>query len=167
MNEFAKVLICESKSSSIPDEHNLFGELIGKWDFEWVDNHGTEHERHIKGEWIFSWVLDGTAIQDVFICPSSEERANNNQPDAEYGTTLRIYNPKTQAWDIFYGCTGQMTRLEARKSGDTIVLTEITGEKKKWIFSEVTENSFRWQSMGTQDGAIWKLYGELFATRKI
>ncbi len=167
MNEFAKALICESKSSNIPDEHNLFGSLIGEWDFEWIDMHGTEQERHIKGEWIFSWVLGGTAIQDVFICPSREERINNHQPDAEYGTTIRIYNPKTQGWDIFYGCTGQMTRLEARRNGETIVLTEIKEGKKKWIFSEVTENSFHWQSMGTQDGAIWILYGEFFATRKI
>ncbi|MCH1639873.1 hypothetical protein MJ257_07140 [Paenibacillus timonensis] len=66
------------------------------------------------------------------------ERINGNQPDAEYGTTIRIYNSKSQAWDIFYGCEGEVTRLEARKDGEKVVLTEISSEKMKWVFSETT-----------------------------
>ncbi len=166
MSEFAEALISKSKSNSIPDAFNYFGDLIGEWDFEWIDNHGTEKERHIKGEWIFSWILDGSAVQDIFICPSREERINNKQPDAEYGTTIRVYNPKNQAWDIFYGCTGEATRLEARKDGDRVVLTEITSQKMKWIFSDITDNTFHWQHIRTQDGIAWTVKGELFASRR-
>ena len=166
MSEFAKALISKSKSNSIPDAFNFFGDLIGEWDFEWIDNHGTEKERHIKGEWIFSWILDGSAVQDIFICPSREERINNKQLDAEYGTTIRVYNPKNQAWDIFYGCTGEATRLEARKDGEKVVLTEITSQKMKWIFSDITDNSFHWQHIRTQDGIVWTVKGELFASRR-
>ncbi len=167
MREFIEALICESKSNIIPDAYNFFGPLIGEWDFKWVDNHGTEKERHVKGEWIFSWILEGMAIQDVFICPSREERVNNNQLDAEYGTTIRIYNPKSHAWDVFYGYAGGSTHLEAKKDGETIVLTEIAAQKMKWIFSEITQNSFHWQNIKTQDGVTWKMQGELFATRRI
>lgn len=53
------------------------------------------------------------AIQDLFICPSRDERKVNHQADAIYGTTIRICNPSTQACDIFYGCMGEATRLEA------------------------------------------------------
>jgi hypothetical protein len=166
MREFIEALVCEAKSNTIPDAYNFFGPLVGEWDFEWIGDLGTENERRIKGEWIFSWVLEGTAIQDIFICPSREERIRNNQPDAEYGTTIRIYNSKSQAWDIFYGCASEATRLEARKEGETIVLTELSSKKMKWVFSEITENSFHWQNMGTQDGTTWKVYGELFATRR-
>src|SRR3712207_7687923 len=60
---------------------------------------------------IFSRVLDGTAVQDLFIVPSREERLHDKQPDAEYGTTLRIFNPKTMAWDIFYSCMGEAILL--------------------------------------------------------
>lgn len=167
MNAFFKALSSETKSTIIPEEDNFFGTLIGEWDFEWVDNHGTEKERHIKGEWIFSWVLEGTAIQDLFICPSREERRKHNQPDAEYGTTIRFYNPKSRQWDIFYGCTGEATRLEAKKEGETVILTEITSKSMRWVFSEITEKSFRWQKIRTKDGSTWKVEGELFATRKI
>lgn len=166
MREFAKALISESKSNSIPNEYNFFGTFIGEWDFDWTDYHGTEKERHLKGEWIFSWVLEGTAIQDVFICPSRQERIHCNQQDAEYGTTIRIYNPKSHAWDIFYGCAGEVANLEARKDGEKIVLTEKSSKDMKWIFSDITENSFHWQNIGTEDGVTWKVHGELFASRR-
>lgn len=167
MNSFGGALICSEKSPRIPEELDLFGQFVGEWDFDWYDRLGGHAGRQVKGEWIFSRVLEGTAIQDIFICPSRAERLQNNQPDAEYGTTIRIFNPKTAAWDIFYGCTGEATRLEARSEGNTIVLTEITDKKMKWVFSEISPNSFHWQHIRTEDdGLTWKTYGELFATRR-
>lgn len=74
MKEFIKALVSKNKSNIVPAEHNLFGHFVGEWDFEWIDCYGTAEERHIKGEWIFQWILEGTAIQDVFICPSRKER---------------------------------------------------------------------------------------------
>ena len=167
MGKFDEALVCQSKSIQIPDEQNLFGQFVGEWDFEWVDNLGTSKERHIPGEWIFSWVLEGTAIQDVFICPSRNEKLKKTYPDAEYGTTIRIFNPINQAWDIFYGCSGEATRLEARKENDTIVLTEITSKKMKWVFSHITEDSFRWSRVHwDDDSAAWKTAVNLYATRR-
>ena len=69
MGEFINVLVSKGKSNLIPEKDNLYGQFVGEWDFEWVDNQGTTGERHVQGEWIFAWVLEGTAIQDVFICP--------------------------------------------------------------------------------------------------
>ena len=80
MKEFIKALVSKNKSNIVPAEHNLFGHFVGEWDFEWIDCYGTAEERHIKGEWIFQWILEGTAIQDVFICPSRKERLTNYQP---------------------------------------------------------------------------------------
>lgn len=89
--EFYKALVGEKKQKK-----NIFSDLIGEWDIEWVDGKGTEKERHVIGEWIFSEILNGDGIQDIFICPSREERVSNPQPDAEYGTTIRMYNPNKQ-----------------------------------------------------------------------
>jgi hypothetical protein len=167
MEKFGEALVCQSKSIKIPDKHNLFGQFVGEWDFEWVDHPDTSEERHIPGEWIFSWILEGTAIQDVFICPSRNSGSIKTYPDAEYGTTIRIFNPAKQVWDIFYGCTGEATRLEARKENDTIVLTEITTQKMKWIFSEITENSFLWSRVHWDDSAeTWIIAAKLYATRR-
>lgn len=67
MGEFINVLVSKGKSNLIPEKDNLYGQFVGEWDFEWVDNQGTTGERHVQGEWIFAWVLEGTAIQDVFV----------------------------------------------------------------------------------------------------
>ena len=107
MGEFINVLVSKGKSNLIPEKDNLYGQFVGEWDFEWVDNQGTTGERHVQGEWIFAWVLEGTAIQDVFICPSRKARIKDYQPDAAYATTVRMYNPNTEAWDILYMGTGR------------------------------------------------------------
>lgn len=167
MEKFSEALACTSKNIKIPDEDNLFGQFVGEWDFDWIDHLDTSEERHIPGEWIFSWVLEGTAIQDVFICPSRKSRLIKAYPDAEYGTTIRIFNPGKQAWDVFYGCTGEATRLEARREEDTIVLTEITTQKMKWIFSEITEDSFHWsRSHWDVSTKTWITAAKLYATRR-
>jgi len=171
MSEFANALVSKERNNKIPKEFDYFGQFVGEWDFEWIDNHGTDKERHVKGEWIFSWTLEGTAIQDLFICPSRDEKLINPQVDAEYGTTIRIYNPKKQAWDIFYGCSGETTLLEATKENDTIVLNclNIIDEnwRMKWFFSDITETTFHWRNIvSANSGDTWNVRGELFAIRR-
>ena len=107
MNEFINALCSNTLNERISEEYDFFGSLIGEWDIVWNDHLEDAEPRRVKGEWIFSRVLDGTAVQDIFIVPSRSERLRDKQLDAEYGTTLRIYNPQTMAWDIFYGCMGE------------------------------------------------------------
>jgi len=167
MNEFINALACQQRNELIPEEDDFFGALIGEWNFEWVDQYDKETPRHVTGEWIFSWVLEGCAIQDVFICPSRKERKSDIQPDAEYGTTIRIYNARNRTWDIVYGCSAEMTRLEARRENEKIVLTEITNQQMKWIFSDITENSFHWQRIvWSNEEKEWKIGADLSAKRK-
>lgn len=166
MNEFSTALVSKYRNPLIPEENDWFGGMVGEWDFEWIDGHGTANERHVQGEWIFSRTLDGTAIQDLFICPSRQARRVKTYPDAEYGTTLRIYNPTTELWDIFYGCTGTAVRLEAHHEITRIVQTELPTKKMKWIFSEITAISFHWEKLSTKDGTHWTLDGEARATRR-
>ena len=92
MGEFINVLVSKGKSNLIQEKDNLYGQFVGEWDFEWVDNQGTTGERHVQGEWIFAWVLEGTAIQDVFICPSRKARIKDYQPDAAYATIATTFS---------------------------------------------------------------------------
>lgn len=101
MDQFVKALISKGKHSAIPEEFDYFGTLIGSWKIDYVDN---SNSSVIKGEWHFSWILEGMAIQDVIVLPGFE-----------YGTTLRVYNPGTHAWDVAYCFTGKIMRLEARR----------------------------------------------------
>lgn len=166
MDEFMKALVSEKRNERIPVEKDYFGGLIGEWDFSWRDGLGTQNERLVKGEWIFSRVIDGMGIQDLFICPSREEREKLKLPGAEYGTTIRTYNPATGNWEIYYCCYGENTRLEAVKEGDKIVLTEKEHGTMKWIFSEIEENSFHWQNVMLKENGTWVVCADCRAVRR-
>lgn len=162
--EFYKALIGEKS-----DKKNIFSDLIGEWDIEWVDGKDTENERHVIGEWIFSEILNGDGIQDIFICPSRQERISNPQPDAEYGTTIRVYNPKKQKWDICYACLGKMVYLEAEKVEDKIILTNLNNDNglNLWVFDNISNSNFHWENRTSFDnGKTWITNGEVFAKKR-
>ena len=165
MNDFINALCSNTRNERIPEEYDFFGCLIGEWNIMWNDHLEDAEPRKVKGEWIFSRVLDGTAVQDLFIVPSREERLINKQPDAEYGTTLRIFNPETMAWDIFYGCMGEAIRLTARKVGKEIILTENTTEKMRYVFSEITSTSFKWRKELKNASGKWDVIAKVRAQR--
>lgn len=151
MQNFFEALISERKNTMLPDEFNYFGKLIGSWQINYVERNNS---RSIKGEWHFSWVLEGMAIQDVIILP-----------DYEYGTSLRIFNPDTHAWDVAYGYMGKIIRLEARKQGEMIVLTYTNDENRKWVFIKIDDNEFYWQNITVKDNGEWYINAEIYAKR--
>lgn len=165
MKEFVNALVSNEINNQIPKEKDYFGDLIGEWDFDWKDKIGTKEERKVKGEWIFERVLEGIAIQDLFICPSRKERKVRHETDEEYGTTIRTYNPVTGNWEIYYSCYGESTRLEAIKEGDKIVLTEKERGNMKWIFSEIQKDSFHWQNIKKIENE-WVVCCDCSAVRK-
>ena len=151
MQDFFQALISESKNTALPEAFNYFGKLIGSWQINYVES---SPSRAIQGEWHFSWVLEGMAIQDVIILP-----------DYEYGTSLRIFNPDTQAWDVAYGYTGKIIRREARKQGQMIVLTYTNDDRRKWVFTKIEDNQFHWQNVTVQDDGQWHINAEIYADR--
>ena len=151
MQGFFKALTSESKNAELPEEFNYFGKLVGSWKIDYVDN---SNARSIKGEWHFSWVLEGMAIQDVIILPGYE-----------YGTTLRVYHPGTHAWDVAYCYTGKIMRLEARKQDELIVLTSLEDERRKWVFAKIEDHHFHWQDVMVQDDGEWHVNFDLYAER--
>lgn len=166
---FEEALISNGKNAIIPEEDNFFGKLVGDWEFDWIDNNNS---RTVKGEWSFAWILEGRAIQDVCILPSRATRFENHQPDGEYGTTLRIYNPHIKVWDIVYCWTDnipnteKVIRLVAKKESSKIVLTNISDPNKKWVFSEICENTFHWQNITVRNDDSWHINADLYAKRK-
>lgn len=153
MQDFFKALVSEGKNTKLPEAFNYFGKLIGSWKIDYVESNNTGT---IQGEWDFSWVLEGMAIQDVIILP-----------DYEYGTSLRIFNPDTQAWDVAYGYTGKIIRLEARKQGEMIVLTYTNDENRKWVFVNIDDDEFHWQNVTVKENGEWQINAEIYAKRSV
>ena len=128
--------------------------------------------RRRKGEWHFGWALEGRAVQDVWIVPPRGElrhgdaAANVNS----YGTTLRVYDPRIDAWQIQWTdpVTQSFLHMIARQQGDDIVQlgNRADGKPIRWSFSEITGDSFRWTGeISDDDGASWRLNVEFLARR--
>lgn len=149
----------------------LYAPLIGRWDVEVVDYEDGGLVRRSRGEWLFSWVLEGRAIQDVFIVPARAARdqaapAKGNR----YGATLRVYDFRTDTWRVTWtnAVTNVQTCLTGLKRGDEIFQegSQEDGSLARWIFSDIRPESFRWSGLASKDGgATWQKIVEFFARR--
>ena len=90
---------------------------------------------------------------------------------AVHGTTVRFYDRKIDAWhSVWISPTKSIVQtFIARKVKDEIVLEGKTpdGYPEKWIFSDITPDSFRWRSVETHDaGKTWTLTEEMQIRRQ-
>jgi hypothetical protein len=171
-NRFLTLLAAPYRSAEIPESADVYGWLVGSWDLDVLRYRAVDlRSQSIKGEVHFGWVLEGRAIQDVWIMPSNRkedsERTNNM-----YGTTLRVWDPAIQAWRIRWinPVSGHEERQTGRKVGDEIVQigARIDGTPTRWRFTEITPDSFLWLGEALDpDGKTWKLEGEFRARRHV
>ncbi len=142
----------------------LFGQFVGSWQFESIEYHDDGSRPTQKGEIYFHWVLQGTAVQDVWI---ETERSDSDLK--EYDTTVRFYDPKTKLWKVTWiePLRGAATILKGQKVGDEIVMVGQIGggTPMRWIFSDIKPNSFHWHGE-TLVGKDWRTYEDLWARRK-
>jgi hypothetical protein len=172
MSEMIEALAADRPLADYADKLMLFGQFVGTWDAE-ISSFGLDGaapERRHSGEWRFGWVLEGRAIQDVLTSPRREERANGAET-VEYGTTLRFYDARIDAWRITWVAPpfGRVVNLIARPHGEDILLEgrAPNGSLVRWSFSEITGESFRWQGhVSTDEGRTWALAEEMSLRRR-
>jgi hypothetical protein len=160
------------RSPEIPESADLYGWLVGSWELDIHYYGGIDvRPRGMKGEVHFTWVLEGRAIQDVWIMPPRSQRTAGTDKDINmYGTTLRVWDPSIQAWRITWTNPVRNHREEqvGRWIGKDVVQVGArpTGQATRWRFTEITANSFHWLGEALEpDGQTWKLEGEFRARR--
>ncbi len=169
--DFFTALAAPGRSHEIPESADVYGWLVGSWELD-VRHYGVDvAARHLKGEVHFARVLEGRAVQDVWIMPRLSERsAEIDKTVNMYGMTLRVWDASLQAWRVTWinGVTGSRDELIGRWSGKDIVQvgTHANGTPIRWMFTEITPDSFRWTGEALQpDGKTWKLEGEFLAKK--
>jgi hypothetical protein len=171
---FINVLHAKGPAAERADKLGLYGQFVGDWETE-IITHAPDGARHSgHGEIHFGWVLQGRAIQDVWMIP----RLRDRRPDAPimpvagnwYGTTLRVYDPLLDAWRIFWidPATNFSCQQIGKAVGPDIVQegTMESGARSRWRFTKITARSFHWLGeASTDDGASWRLLVEVLAGR--
>ena len=162
-SSFAHVLHADGPDPARAAKLGLFAFLIGRWDMDVTTfpDDGTTH--HGRGEIHAGWVLQGRAIQDVWMIPRLAERRSVPGPlpgaGNWYGTTLRIYDAALDAWRILWSdpVTGFFSRQIGRAEGSDIVQTgpDPRGGTMRWTFSDITLDSFHWTGERAADDHDW------------
>jgi hypothetical protein len=166
-----EALASSERSPEIASADDVYGWLIGSWELD-VRRYGVDvTSRNLKGEVHFGWVLEGRAIQDVWIMPQRTERSPQMEKTCNmYGATLRVWDASIQAWRVTWinAVTGSRDELIGRWSGKDIVQVgaRANGTPIRWMFTQITPNSFRWTGEVLEaDGHTWRLEGEFLARR--
>src|SRR5215470_6417731 len=156
---FMKALHSQGPAADRARQLELYGWLIGDWvmDATVHKDDGTIHKG--SGEIHFGWVLQGRAIQDVWILPG-----------VFHGTTLRVYDPELGAWHILWNDPLRQfyARQLGRAQGKDIVQIgkNDAGVTLRWSFTDITPESFRWLGeRSLDDGKSWQLQAEFHARR--
>lgn len=162
-------LIINKLNASGPDEQYkdklmLFGQFVGDWE---IIECKTLQENGVwktsKGELHWGWILDGMAVQDVWMTTDPVVWGK--------GTTIRFYDPKIDAWHSIWISPAQdiVRKFIGKQVGSEIVLEtdEIAGELMRWIFFGITENAFRWRAeTSVDDGKTWSIVEEMRIRRQ-
>ena len=159
-------LAASGPAAGMEEKLALFGQFVGDWEMEdrWLKDDGTWGVGRGGIHW--RWILEGRGMQDTFT--EIDEKTGKEFP---WGTTLRFYDPKIDAWRSTWSSPrqGAVKTFIGRKAGDRIVLerTSEEGHLWKWIFSNIKKDSFRWHSeMSRDNGKTWTLTEEMDVKRK-
>jgi hypothetical protein len=170
---FFPILVAPGRSAEIPGDADVYGFLVGSWALDVRRYAGVDVSRDgIRGEVHAAWVLEGRAVQDVWIVPRRDERAADPAP-YEYGTSLRFPDPAAGGWrSTWVGPTQHVVRtFVARRVGDEVVLDghDEAGRRLRWAFADITDDSFTWSnatwSDAVGDGGAWVVTQRFVARR--
>src|SRR5262245_10357600 len=110
-SSFPQVLGSPARSNELTDQEDIYGWLIGSWEaavYDYAEG-GAAHES--SGEWHFGRVLEGRAIQDVWISPPRSQRSDKplSKQFNRYGQSVRGYDGEIGVWrgTWFNAVTGQ------------------------------------------------------------
>jgi len=149
---------------SLGEQAAVFDRFVGTWDLNCVFYGADRKVTRFRGVWIFGWVLDGYAMQDVIIegDPSTGRRL---------GTTVRFFDAKASQWRVLWipPASGKVIALRGGTEGDRIVLfgQDVDGSTLRWSFNDIQQNSFSWRGEISADGGkTWRTEQEMMLKRR-
>jgi uncharacterized protein len=161
-----KSLGAPGPNPSLGDQARAFDWLVGAWDCDYGFHLDDGSVRHKKGELLAGWILDGRALQDLFISHPAE-----GEKDRRIGTTIRFFDTALKQWRIIFISPqfNYVVTVQGRSIGDRIVLrgVDTDGAPIRWSFNDIKSTSFVWRGEKSHDdGKTWKLEEEHHMKRR-
>lgn len=161
-------LVSPAFKPAAPAAADDWGKMIGKWDAEYTSIAPDGKEYKGKAEWSWFYVLDGTAVQDVWISPPRGTEAGK---DGRYfGTDLRIFNPRSGKWQVVFADnrSGKYQKYDAGRENGKMVM-RLPGEpnKRRITFVSITDRHVDWMQEESGDGGkTWRVMLRIRGTRR-
>jgi hypothetical protein len=153
-------------SKNAPPQTIHYGRLVGKWEIK--DSSLGKDSKWQAGpgaNWNFYWILGGSAIQDDWISPGYKTPAPAK--GRQYGTNIRIFNPKTDQWEMAWAAnTGKkIDTFKATSDEKSMIMNGVYYDQPTRItFYDISDSRFSWK-MEKQDAkskhwqAVYKIEG--------
>jgi hypothetical protein len=151
---------------SMGDEARTFDRLVGTWDCDFSFRSAGGSFRHKRGELLVGWILDGRAVQDIWITYPAED-----EKERKIGTTVRFFDTALKQWRVVFlnPQFNYIVTVQGGVVGDRIVLTGVDadGARIRWSFNDIQPDSFVWRGETSRDGGTtWLLEEEHHMKRR-
>lgn len=156
-----------SPHPALADQAQVLGRLVGTWDVEYTTfaKDGTASRR--TGEFIVEWVMDGRAIQDLWIVHPSGERK-----EREVYTDLHWFDAKSRTWrsafvDPEHGSVAKFTGGPVGNDRYVIETPDFGSNQTRWSFYDIRRDTLAVRGEASNDdGKTWKLESEYKMKRR-
>lgn len=159
-------------SADAPDGLQQYGQFVGTWRCTpaFIDANGEWQTPPTRPTWVWHWVLNGTAVQDVWMPdPDTAPQA------AVMGTNLRVYDPEEDRWDMVWTTEtlAGFQRFTARMENDEIVMHgaipagQRPAHDARITFHDIQAERFEWkyEASAPGDGENWQTFSTLSCER--
>jgi hypothetical protein len=165
--DLVAALEATTPNPALGDQAQVLSRVVGTWDVEYTDFAKDGKAIHRTGEFIVGWVMDGRAIQDLWIVNPSGKRK-----EREVYTDLHYFDAKTGTWratfvDPEHGSVARFTGGPVGNDRFVLETQDMNSEQTRWSFNDIRPESFVWRDEASSDGGkTWRLQAEYRMKRR-
>jgi hypothetical protein len=165
--DLTAALKATSPNPALADQAQVLSRIVGAWDVQYTDFAKDGTATHRTGEFIVEWIMDGRAVQDLWIVDPSGTRKQR-----EVYTDLHWYDAKAGTWratfvDPEHGSIARFTGGPVGNDRYVLETSDLGSKRSRWSWNDIRADSFVWRDESSNDdGKTWKLQSEYQMTRR-
>ncbi len=157
LSSFAAMATDQPSQKQVTMDNTLLKKMLGNWHIEdWSLGQDGQWQAGPGADWNWYLILDGKAIQDDWISPALGTPTAN--ATRQFGTNIRIYNPKEQRWEMAWMSSNgkKLDTFFATETESQVVMKGFyAGAESKITFFNITKLSFDWKLEQQQKDDSW------------